>query len=262
MNRLPTKKRAAILEMLIEGNSMRAAARMADCSINTVTKLLRDAGNACADYHDEHVRDIEGRRSIQCDEIWSYIYAKDKNLPEAKSPPPEAGSAWTWTALDAESKMIVSWLLSVERDKESAVYFMRDLSRRLTTRPVISTDALGSYEDAIRWWFGRDTRHNVGKGTSLVERQNLTMRMSMRRFIRRTNGFSKRQDAHVYMLALYFLHYNFCRIHSTIRCSPAMAIGVEEKLRDMRWIVGLIDREPGIGTYGTAERAESQSALW
>lgn len=226
--------------MLVEGNSMRATSRMADVSINTVTKLLRDAGNACAAYHHRHVRGIQGQRSIQCDEIWSFVYAKQRNLPEARFHPPGSGDVWTWTALDTETKMIVTWLLSQDRDKESAVHFIRDLSKRLEERPVISTDALRAYQDAIQWWFGRSTEHRIGQGTSHVERQNLTMRMSMRRFIRKTNGFSKSFDNHGNMLALYFLHYNFCRIHGTIQCSPAMALGVDDKLRNMRWIVDLI----------------------
>ena len=239
MNRLPLEKRAAILEMLVEGMSMRSITRVTGHSINTVSKLLRDYGQACRDYHDQHVRGIEGRRTIQCDEIWSYVYVKAKRLHKAKSPPPKAGTVWTWTALEAESKMIIAYGLSRHRDDISAINLMLDIAERLEQRPRLMTDALSSYHEAAVWVFGR-VEHSMAKKTAHVERQNLTMRMGMRRFTRKSNGFSKRFECHLDMLAIYFIHYNFARIHGSIRCSPAMALGVDDKLRDMRWLASLV----------------------
>ena len=217
---------------------MRATSRLAGVSINTVSKLLRDAGNAAAAYHDQHVRGIAGERTIQCDEIWSFVYAKERNLPELKARPRTgAGNAWTWTALDADSKLIVSYLLSGSRDEWSAIDFMRDVASRLEQKPVICTDALPAYEVAVQTAW-RGPKHTMSKArTSYVERQNLTMRMGMRRFTRSTNGFSKRFEFHLAHLALHFLHYNFCRIHQTLRCTPAMAAGIDDHLHDLRWIV-------------------------
>ena len=220
---------------------MRGISRLTGVSINTVSKLLRDAGNAAVDYHDKHVRGIKGERTIQCDEIWSFVYAKAKNVPEAKAAPRAAGDAWTWVALDAESKLIVSSLLSAARDDFSAVAFMSDLAKRLEEPPLLATDALPAYRMGVKWAFGARAGHMPSKGgTSYVERQNLTMRMGMRRFARRTNGFSKRFEYHLCLIALHTLYYNFCRIHSTVRCSPAMAAGIDDHLHDLEWIVGLL----------------------
>ena len=228
--------------MLVEGMSMRGITRLTGVSINTVSKLLRDAGNAAVAYHDENVRSIEGERTIQCDEIWSFVYAKASNVAEAKAAPEGAGDAWTWVGLDTESRLIVSYLLSGARDDFSAVAFMKDLAGRLEEPPLLATDALSSYRMGVRWAFGTTAGHMPSKsGTSYVERQNLTMRMGMRRFARRTNGFSKRFEFHLCLIALHTLYYNFCRIHSTIQCSPAMAAGVDDHLHDLEWIVGLID---------------------
>jgi len=278
MNKLPTAQRAQILSMLVEGMSMRAITRITGASINTVAKLLTDAGNACAKFHDNHVCGIEGRRRIECDEIWGFIYAKARNVPRAKSAPKEAGDSWTWTAIDAESKLIVSYLVSTERDGAAAIEFMDDLRGRLEDRPQVSTDGLAAYREAVEGAFGGDvdfaqvikeyasagdadderryspaTCTKVDKrrvegnpdmrkaNTSYVERHNLTMRMGMRRFTRLTNGFSKRAEKLVSMLHLYFVHYNFCRQHKTLRVSPAMEAGLTDTLHDCEWIVGLID---------------------
>ena len=277
MNKLSTAKRAQILEMLVEGMSMRAASRITKVSINTVTKLMVEAGGACAAYHDETVRNVTAQR-VQCDEIWAFCYAKDKNVPRAKSAPRGAGDVWTWTALDSDSKMILSCEVG-DRSGATAIEFMDDLRSRLANRVQLTTDGHKAYLEAVECAFGADvdyaqliklygeptgqkghdrkyspsectgTRKRRVEGdpdpsqvsTSYIERQNLTMRMGMRRFTRLTNAFSKKLENHLLMLSLYFVHYNFVRIHSTLKCTPAMAAGVSDTLHDMEWIVGLID---------------------
>lgn len=275
MNKLPLSKRTQILSMLVEGMSMRAVSRIADVSINTVTKLLVDAGTACAKYHDEHVREVNAAR-VQCDEIWSFCYAKKKNVPTAVAAPEGAGDVWTWTALDADSKLIISYLVG-GRDSDYAIEFMDDVRARLTNRVQLTTDGHKAYLDAVEGAFGGDVDYaqlvklygaspESAKGryspaqctgaikkpvngkpdyesisTSHVERQNLTMRMCMRRFTRLTNGFSKKLENHIHMLSLYFVHYNFCRIHKTLKVTPAMEAGLSDTVYDMEWIVGLID---------------------
>ena len=294
MNRLSTERRAQILGMLVEGMSMRAVSRLTGASINTVSKLLADAGNACAEYHAANVRWIEGYRRIECDEIWSFVYAKERNVPRAKAAPRDAGDAWTWTAIDAESKLIVSYLLSSKRDGMAAVEFMDDLRSRLEDRSQISTDGLSAYVEAVEGAFGGDVDFaqvikeygkepgtdnerryspavctNVEKrrvegnpdmrtaNTSYVERHNLSMRMGMRRFTRLTNAFSKRTEKLVAALHLYFLHYNFCRVHKTLRVTPAMEAGIDDTVRDLEWIVGLIDANaPAPAKPGPKPKAE------
>jgi len=279
---LPIHKRVQILSMMVEGSSMRSISRVVGCSINTVTKILVEAGEACAVYHDETVRNVTASR-IQCDEIWSFCYAKKKNVKSAKAAPEGAGDVWTWTALDADSKMIVSYLVG-GRDAGYANEFMDDVASRLANRVQMTTDGHKAYLEAVEGAFGADVDYaqlvkiygaspDSTKGryspaectgikkrtvegdpdekhvsTSYVERQNLTMRMSMRRFTRLTNAFSKKVDNHIHMLSLYFVFYNFCRIHKSLKVSPAMAAGVSETLHDMEWIVGLIDaraKKPG-----------------
>jgi IS1 family transposase len=290
MNKLPLATRVQILSMLVEGSSMRSISRITGVSINTVTKLLEDAGRACAAYHDENVIGVRARL-VQCDEIWSFCYAKEKNVPRAKAAPNGAGDVWTWTALDSESKMILSYEVG-DRSSATAFEFMDDLSRRLVNRVQLTTDGK-AYLEAVEGVFGADIDYAMlvklygeptgQKGaerkyspsecigarkewisgepdralvsTSHVERQNLTMRMGMRRFTRLTNAFSKKLANHLHMLSLYFVHYNFCRIHKTLRMSPAMAAGVSDTLRDAEWIVSLIDaRAPKPGPRGPYKR--------
>ena len=278
MNRLSTAKRATILGLLVEGMSLRAVSRATGGSINTATKLLVDAGEACAEYHDEAVRGVKSRR-VQCDEIWSFCYAK--------AAPEGAGDVWTWTAIDADTKLIVSYEVG-DRSGDTAIDLMDDLRGRLANRVQLTTDGHKAYLEAVEEAFGADVdyamlvklygqpagaenerRYSPAEcigidirrvqgwpdpdhiSTSYVERQNLTMRMGMRRFTRLTNAFSKKLENHLHMLSLYFVHYNFCRQHKTLRTSPAMAAGLTDTLHDMEWIVGLIDarapepRRPG-----------------
>ena len=256
---------------------MRATSRATKVSINTVTKMMVDAGEACAAYHDETVRNVTAQR-VQCDEIWAFCYAKDKNVPRAKAAPQGAGDVWTWTAIESASKMILSYEIG-DRSGATAIEFMDDLRSRLANRVQLTTDGHKAYLEAVEGAFGGDvdfaqliklygdstgqkghekkyspaectgTKKRRVEGnpdiehvsTSYVERQNLTMRMGMRRFTRLTNGFSKKLENHLLMLSLYFVHYNFVRIHSTLKCTPAMAAGVSDTLHDMEWIVGLID---------------------
>ncbi len=274
MNKLPVAKRAQILSLLCEGTSMRAVSRLADVSINTVSKLLVDAGRLCAAFHDDQVRGVKARR-VQLDEIWSFTYAKDKNVPTAKKAPVGAGDTWTWTGLDADSKLIVSWLVG-PRDAGSAFTFVSDLKVRLANRVQLTSDGLMLYVEAVEDVFGSDvdfaqlvklygasdeneTRYSPAKcirclskriagdpdakhiSTSCVERQNLTMRMHMRRFTRLTNGFSKKLINHVHMVALYTVFYNFTKIHKTLRTTPAQAAGLTDRVLDMEDVVRLLE---------------------
>lgn len=275
MNKLSFADRARVLHLLCEGSSIRAITRVTGASKNTVTKLLIDAGKACSAYHDERVRGVASRR-IQCDEIWSFTYAKAKNVATAKAAPEEAGDTWTWTTLDADSKLIVSWLVG-GRDSEYAMAFMDDLRSRLANRVQLTTDGHKAYLEAVEGAFGGDIDYamlvklygaapeafkgryspaecigarkdriegNPDKAhvsTSYVERQNLTMRMHMRRFTRLTNGFSKKVENHVYAVALHMMYYNFVRVHSKLRMSPAMAAGVSDRLWEIGDIVALVE---------------------
>lgn len=253
---------------------MRSISRVVDVSINTVAKLLEDAGEACSAFHDATVRNVPAKR-VQCDEIWSFAYAKQRNVATAVAAPEDAGDIWTWTALDADSKLIVSWLVG-GRDAGYATEFMQDVADRLANRVQLTTDGHRAYLDAADAAFGSDVDFaqlvklygagpaNPGRyspaecvgirkvrvegrpdpkhvSTSYVERQNLTMRMSMRRFTRLTNAFTKKAENHAHALALYFVWYNFARIHKTLRCSPAMAAGVSDRLWSMDDVVALID---------------------
>ena len=287
MNKLPTTERAQILSMLVEGMSMRAITRVTGVSINTVVKLLNDAGEACATYHDEHVRDVRASR-IECDEIWSFVYAQERNVPRTVADPKGAGNAWTWTAIDADSKLMVSYLVG-DRTSATGIEFMDDLRSRLSNRVQLTTDGHKAYLEAVEGAFGGDVnyamlvklygpsgnsehpepRYSPGKcigsrrkviegnpnkklvGTSHVERSNLSIRTGNRRFTRLTNAFSKRAEKHCAMLSLFFLHYNFCRIHKTLRVTPAMEAGIDHTVRDCEWIIGLIDeRAPKPGPRG------------
>jgi len=276
MNKLSTEKRIQIVGLLVEGNSLRATSRLADVSINTVTKLLVDIGTACQKYHDENVKNVKAKR-IQCDEIWSFVYAKEKNLPEDMQGKFGLGSVWTWVALDSDSKLAVSWLVG-NRDAEYAKIFMEDVASRLSDRVQLTTDGLKAYLEAVETTFGADidyaqlvklygesldrghryspaectgTKVNVVTGipktkhisTSFVERQNLTMRMSMRRFTRLTNGFSKKIENHAHAIALHFMYYNFVRIHKSLRVTPAMDAGLTKKLWSIEDLVQLLDKK-------------------
>jgi len=277
MNKLDHKTRALIIRLLVEGNSIRATSRIADVSKNTVNKLLIDAGKACAEYHDKYVRNVNAS-VVQCDEIWSFTYAKQKNVAGAKAAPEGAGDTWTWTALDSDSKLIVSYMVG-GRDSEYAIGFMDDLRARLANRVQLTTDGHKAYLEAVEGAFGGDvdyaqliklygeptgqkgherkyspsectgTKKRAVEGrpdmakvsTSHVERQNLTMRMHMRRFTRLTNAFSKKVENHAYAVALHFMYYNFCRQHQTLRVSPAMAAGLTDCLWDIDDLVALVD---------------------
>jgi IS1 family transposase len=274
MNKLPLAKRVQILQLLCEGVSMRSISRVVDVSINTVGKALVDAGLVCVEIHDELVRNVKARR-IQCDEVWSFCYAKQKNVASAKAAPAIAGDVWTWTALDSESKLIVSCLIG-DRSGEAAMRLMDDLAKRLANRVQLTTDGHRAYLDAVEGAFGADVDYAqlvklygenpeaekryspavcIGArktrvegdpdpayvSTSHVERSNLSMRMHMRRFTRLTNAFSKKFISHVHMVALYTVFYNFIRIHRTLRVTPAMAAGLTDKLMGFEDIVALID---------------------
>ncbi|MCY4557648.1 MAG: IS1 family transposase [Chloroflexi bacterium] len=247
MNRLPRAKRVQVLSMLVEGSSMRSTARVCDVAFNTVADLLDMAGKACQLYHDQHVRGIEGRRSVQCDEVWSFVYAKDRAKDWAE-PWDTAGSVWTFTALDADSKLLISYMVRKRRNTRSAAKLMKDLEGRLRKRPKLTADSLKAYGRATKKTWGttahlsqvrkgEDTDHN----TSYVERHNLTIRMANRRFTRKTNAFSKKMSRHEAAMHLFAVYYNFCRIHQTLRVTPAMEAGIDGKLHDMDWIVGLIE---------------------
>lgn len=274
MNKLPLHKRVQIVNLLVEGNSLRSTSRIADVSINTVTKLLVDVGVACWDFHDTHVVNVNSRR-IQSDEIWSFVYSKEKNKPEGIE---NAGDVWTWTAIDADSKLIVGWHVG-NRDADSANTFMQDIQSRLSKRVQLTTDGLHSYLEAVTDNFGSQidfaqlvklygkegstgnaekkyspakftgARKTVVSGspdpdhisTSYVERQNLTMRMHMRRFTRLTNAFSKKIENHCYAIALHFVYYNFVKQHKTLRVTPAMAAGLTKRFMSIEDIVNLSD---------------------
>lgn len=277
MRKLDTKTRALIIRLLVEGNSIRATSRIADVSKNTVNKLLIDAGKACSKYHDENVRNVKAS-VIQCDEIWSFTYAKQKNVKTATAAPEGSGDTWTWTAIDSDSKLVVSYMIG-GRDSEYAIEFMDDLRDRLANRVQLTTDGHKAYLEAVEGAFGGDVDYaqlikmygNVPGGkthekkyspaectgtkkrrvegepikalvsTSHVERQNLTMRMHMRRFTRLTNAFSKKVENHAYAVALHFMYYNFARIHQTLKVTPAMAAGLTDRLWDISDLVALID---------------------
>lgn len=274
MNKLTNPERARILHLLCEGMSIRAITRLTGASKNTVAKLLIDAGKACAAYHDANVRNVKAAR-VQVDEIWSFTYAKQKNVATAKDAPEGAGDTWTWTALDADSKMILSYFVG-GRDGECAMWFMDDLASRLANRVQLTSDGHRAYLEAVEGAFGCDVdyaqlvkiygptitapgryspaectgirkRTVEGKpdaahiSTSYVERQNLTMRMHMRRFTRLTNGFSKKVENHAHAVALHMMYYNFVRIHKTLRVTPAMSAGVADRLWEIEDIAKLVE---------------------
>lgn len=273
MNTLSIQKKVQIVSMLVEGSSLRSISRVCDVSINTVVKLLVEVGDACWNFHDTHVVNLKSTK-IQCDEIWSFVYSKEKNKPEGIE---NAGDCWTWTAIDADSKLIVSWAVG-NRDADSANSFMHDVADRIKGYIQMTTDGHHAYLNAIGEAFGDSIdyamlvklygREGEGKtaekkyspskftgskktiisgepdenhiSTSYVERCNLTMRMGMRRFTRLTNAFSKKLENHCYAIALHFVHYNFVRQHKTLRVTPAMAAGITKRFMSIEDIVNLV----------------------
>ena len=296
MNKLPLAKRAQILTLLCEGMSMRSIERTVGCSINTVDKLLQQAGEAALAYHDEAVRGVKATR-VQCDEVWSFVHAKQKNAPRStRAGDPTIGDCWTWTAIEAQSKLLISYMVG-GRDAEFALMLMDDLRGRLANRVQLTTDGHSAYLSAVEEAFGADVDYSmliklygeppaspeaarryspsdcVGTrkdkitgnpdpkhvSTSYVERANLTMRMSMRRFTRLTNAFSKKLENHAHMVALYALWYNFVRVHKTLRMSPAMAAGIEKRLWSMEDVAALC--EPNApATRGSYKPRQPKSA--
>jgi IS1 family transposase len=272
MNKLSRDKQARIVASLIEGNSLRATARMCDVAFNTVLNFLPAIGSACADYQDRALRNLKCKR-VQCDEIWSFCYAKEKNVPADKKGKFGYGDIWTWVAIDAETKLVPSFMVG-NRDTKSARIFIDDLASRLASRVQLTTDGHRPYLEAVEGAFGADidyamliklyastqeeTRYSPAEcigaevkriqgnpdadhiSTSYVERQNLSMRMGMRRFTRLTNGFSKKVENHVHHLALYYMHYNFCRIHQTLRVTPAMEAGITDHVWTIEEMLGRV----------------------
>ena len=280
MSKLSLNQRVQILSLLCEGSSMRSISRVVGVSINTVAKLLAEAGEACIDFHDENVRGLNCTR-IECDEIWSFVYAKEKNVTE--NAPAFAGDVWTWTSICADTKLICNWFVG-GRDADYAKVFMDDLASRLNNRVQLTTDGHKAYLQAIEGAFGNDIDYaqlvkmfgavpESAKGryspaqcngikkeakignpdeklvsTSYAERQNLTMRMQMRRFTRLTNAFSKKFESHCHMIALYTVYYNYIRRHKTLKTTPAVAAGLADAPRGFDFIVGLVEaRAPKTG---------------
>lgn len=273
MNKLSTAKRVQIVSALVEGNSVNATSRIVGVSNNTVLKLLADLGEACAAYQDKAFRNLKSKR-IECDEIWSFVHAKERHLTPELQGVFGYGDVYTWVAIDADSKLVPCWNVG-RRDAQSGMAFIKDLSERLAKRVQLSTDGFKVYLTAIEEAFGADidyamivkiyghsqeeTRYSPAEcigcekeyisgnpdptlvSTSYIERQNLTMRMSMRRFTRLTNGFSKKIENHMHAVALHYMHYNFVRIHKSLRCTPAMEAGVTKTLWSIEDIVKLLD---------------------
>jgi len=278
MNRLAADKRTQVIAALVEGSSINATCRMTRVAKHTVLKLLKDLGCAAASYHDANVRNLRVRR-LQCDEIWAFVGAKMKNT-SAEKIEQGWGDVWTWTAIDADTKLIVSYTLG-QRGAETANEFMQDVAKRVSTRIQLTTDGHRVYADAVEGAFGADIdyamlvklygasndspesryspatcigcRTGVLAGspdpehisTSFVERQNLSMRMGMRRFTRLTNGFSKKLENHGHAVALYFMHYNFCRVHKTLRVTPAMEAGLTDHVWTVEELVSLLHPQVG-----------------
>lgn len=275
MNKLSLEKRAQILALLVEGNSMRAVTRLVGCSINTVTKLLIDVGQACSEYQDKAMRNLSCKR-IQCDEIWSFCYSKEKNVPAEDKGILGHGDVYTWTSICPDTKLVPSFMVG-KRDAEYAHAFIQDLASRLANRVQLTTDGHKPYIEAVEGAFGGEidyamlVKHYSNPGeaqqaqkryspsefvsaekrrisgdpdvkkvsTSHVERQNLTMRMGMRRFTRLTNGFSKKIENLEHAVALHFMFYNFGRIHKTLRVTPAMEAGISDHVWTLEEIAAL-----------------------
>lgn len=263
MNKLSLSKRAQVIHMLVEGNSLRATSRLTNVAYNTVLSLLVKVGEACAEYQYIHLRNLACKR-IQVDEIWSFCYAKQKNIDKLVQPNKDAGDVWTWTALCPDTKLVPTWLVA-DRDSMAAADFIRDLSSRMTGRIQLTSDGYKAYENAVNGSFGANVdfaqvvkqydgrQRYIGSekkiiagnpkleniSTSLVERQNLTMRMNIRRFTRKTNAFSKKIENHAAAVALHFMYYNFARIHKSLRVTPAMEAGISKYVWNIEEIVDL-----------------------
>ena len=277
MNRLDKAKQKQVVRALVEGNSIRATVRMTGVAKNTVAKLLIDLGAACSAYLNKSLVNLPCQR-VQCDEIWSFIGAKQKNVTPALAAKGHAGDIWTWVAMDADTKLVCSWMVG-GRNWQTAKDFVVDLKGRLANRVQLTSDGLRWYLHAVNYAFEGDvdyavlmkiyggsvasetatqTRYSPAKclgcekkpkignpdpkhiSTSFVERQNLTMRMQMRRFTRLTNAFSKKLENHVASIAIHYMHYNFCRIHQSLRITPAMAAGLTDHVWEIGEVIALI----------------------
>jgi IS1 family transposase len=252
MNKLGREARSRILHLLCEGSSLRAVTRLTGASKKAVGRLMVDAGQAAAWDQDRVFRNLACKR-IQVDEIWAFVYAKQKNVPLAKKAPPQAGDVWTWTAIDADTKLIPSWFVG-GRDSDAAMIFMDDLASRLANRVQLTSDGHKAYLEAVEGAFGSDIDYAMlvklyGEGnpdpkyvsTSFAERSNLNVRMHTRRFTRLTNAFSKKIENHAHFVALFAMYYNFVRIHKTLRTTPAMAAGITSRFWEIDDIVNVLE---------------------
>ncbi|MCG8525892.1 MAG: IS1 family transposase [Opitutales bacterium] len=274
MNRLNRASQIQVVRCLVEGNSLRATTRITGVHRTTCMKLLSDLGKACSEYQDKALRNLNCK-TIQCDEIWSFVYSKEKNTTEENRNAVGAGDIWTWTAIDPETKLVPSWHVG-GRDAGSAWFFMHDLSSRLSNRVQLTTDGHKAYLEAVENAFGTEidyamlvkmygedpsnekryspaeyigtklktisgTPDPIMASTSIIERNNLTMRMSMRRFTRLTNAFSKKLENHVHAISLHFMHYNFCRIHKSLRVTPAMEAGITDHIWEISELLDLLE---------------------
>jgi IS1 family transposase len=294
VNRLDSKRRQQVIAALVEGCSVRATCRMTGAAKGTVLRLIADLGAACDEYQDQALRSLPCKR-VQCDEIWSFCYAKEKNVPGRMKGMPGVGSVWTWTAIDADSKLAITWFVG-DRSQDSAMKFMLDVASRMEGRIQLTTDALKSYRYATTLAFDGDidyaqlvkiyagqpgtdaagkysqpecigTKVEVRHGnpdldhvsTSYVERANLTMRMGMRRFTRLTNGFSKKIENHEHAIALHFMHYNFCRKHESLKkMTPAMAAGITDHVWTLAELVALLPDRPA-AAWGSLKKQEASA---
>lgn len=295
MNKLSTERRSQIIKCLVEGNSIRSTCRMTGASKGTVLKLIEEIGTVCAEYQDRTLRNLTCKR-LECDEIWSFVGCKQKNVPADKKARMDIGDVWTWTAIDADTKLAPCWYIG-PRDAASAYFFMKDLASRLSHRVQLTTDGHKPYLSAVEAAFGRggidyamlvkhygtdpqnETRYSpaicIGAdkegifgnpdeeliSTSYVERQNLTMRMSMRRFTRLTNGYSKKLENHEHAVALHFMWYNFGRVHTSLRVTPAMEAGVSDHIWTAEEIVGLLETKEAAEEAAKLEREGRVVAL-
>jgi IS1 family transposase len=273
MNKLSIQERVRVISALVEGSSINSTVRMTGVAKTTILRLMAQLGDACEEMHDKAVRNLQTKR-VQCDEVWAFCYAKAKNVPAELKGQFGYGDVWTWTAIDADSKLMISWLVA-PRHAGSANEIMHDVAKRLTQKIQLTTDGHHTYLSAVGNAFPGDvdyaqlikiygqepiapgrysppkciaieTRSYLGNpdpahvSTSFVERSNLTVRMGVRRYTRLTNGFSKKLDNHCHMTAIFFTYYNWCRIHGTTKVTPAMAAGLTEKLWEIEYLIGLL----------------------